>query len=413
MWEDHEEGCVKAIAKMRIRFIKTSMAFLMASSWLICPGDAFAEEIKGNLDMCFVERGQYCYAWACAPDHPERLVALRLSFPDKTLISSAVLANAAREEAVGQACGGNNNRGAFFDLDEAALNLFSDGNSHEVTLEALDPDGRNYVPLATKWIQAKEPLASQTILFQQEPYTGIVIDLPTAKDIDSLPKGVFGSANFYGTTAVVEFAKMTRIFLDSTGFKPNDPSATLFTSCPFYIFPQEINPWPLGRKLSVSVSLAVHSAKRWNGGEVYIPLYTLWSDGAGHRFWFGWQLFDLRASRERALELDDCGLCTGLPIVAGYADGGIYGHPAVDSARFMNFPGESGGPARFTIQLTWENFRNAVAAAHKVLANRGYPDDPSRYKLESIWLNPEIYTGSSGGGGLLDIQFFGLSIGVQ
>ena len=90
----------------------------------------------------------------------------------------------------------------------------------------------------------------------------------------------------------------------------------------------------------------------------------------------------------------------------------MYGHPAVDSARFMNFP-EGFGPVKFTVQVTWENFVNAVSAVQKTQGANGYPDDPSRYRLELIALNPEVYIGTPIAGGILDIQFFGLSIGIQ
>jgi hypothetical protein len=114
---------------------------------------------------------------------------------------------------------------------------------------------------------------------------------------------------------------------------------------------------------------------------------------------------------QELVQLDNCPVCTGWPIVASHTGGEIYGHPAVDSARSMNFT--EGYPVQFAIQVTWQNFVNAVNAVRKIPGVTGYPEEPLRYKLESIFLNPEIFIGLPGAGGVLDIRFFGLSIGVQ
>jgi hypothetical protein len=389
--------------------MKGLLAFLVSLAGFYGMSNALADSIKGALDLCQVERGQYCYAWACAPEHPERLIPLRLSF-DGVMVSSAVLANSEREEAVGKTCGGNKNRGVFFDFDGAIVAFLSDGNPHEVILEALHPETKKYWPLESKKIQVQGKPVEPVFFFQQPPFQGIVVNPSSISEINNLPKGVFGSANWHGTGAVVEFAEMTRLYLDSREFAPRYPNVTLFTSTPFYVFPEKINPWTLGQKLTVMVSLEVSHAERWGGGEIYLPMYTLWSDDEGHKFWLGWQLFDLRAMQE-FVQWDDCPTCTGWPIVAGHANGGIYGHPAVDSARFMNFTEVY--PVQFAIQVTWQNFVNAVNAVQKIPGVTGYPEEPSRYELELIWLNPEIFIGLPGAGGVLDIRFFGLSIGVQ
>ena len=101
---------------------------------------------------------------------------------------------------------------------------------------------------------------------------------------------------------------MTRVYLNSREYQRLNPDITLLRNTPFYIFPEKINPWVLGQKISVSVSLGISSAERWNDGQVYLVMYTLWSDDDGHKFWFGWQLFDLRAVKE-FVAMDDCQTC--------------------------------------------------------------------------------------------------------
>jgi hypothetical protein len=387
-----------------------NISFLLLCGLFSCLSDGFAQTIKGSLDICHFEQGHYCYAWACASNQPDRFIALRLSFDRGLMITPSVLANVAREESVKKECGGNAYRGAFFNFDEAMLDFLSDGNSHEVTLEALDPETNRYVSLESKIIHASP--AKPTVFFKQSPCQGFIINPTSINDINSLPKGLFGVANWDGVNVLVEFNETTRIYLNSNEHKRPSLDIPFLRSTPFYIFPDKINPWITGKKLIISVSLGVTSADKWNEGEVYLVMYTLWSDDNEHKFWFGWQLFDLRPMEE-FVALDSCPVCTGWPIVLGHADGGIYGHPAMDSARFMNFPGRY-PPVKYTIQVTWENFLNAVNAMREIEGAIGYPDDPSRYRLESIWLNPEIcIRRSPNAGGILDMQFFELSIGVQ
>ena len=390
------------------------MRILIFSALILCGlfsffSNGFAYTIKGALDLCRLDQGHYCYAWACSPEHTDRLIALRLSFDQASIITPSVLANSVREDLVGKDCGENKYRGAFFDLDKATVDFLVDGNLHEVTLEALDPETNKYVGLESKIIQGAP--AKPIVFFKQAPYQGCIINPASINDINSLPKGVFGVANWDGINILVEFNEKTRIYINSNEHKSLSPDIPLLRSTPFYIFPEKINPWILSKKLSVSVSLGVTSAERWNGGEVYLVMYTLWSDDEGHKFWFGWQLFDLRAMEELVM-LDDCQVCTGWPIVVGHADGGAYGHSAIDSARFTNFPGRF-PPVKYTILVTWENFVNAINAIRKIQGVTNFPDDPLRYRLESIWLNPEICINAPQAGGILDIQFFDLSIGVQ
>lgn len=387
-------------------FMRQRLSQILFGLFCIPPIEAYS--FLGALDICRVEQGQYCYAWACSPENPERLAVLRLSFDQKAVISSSVLANSPREEAVGQACGGNKNRGAFFDLDGDVIDLLSDGARHEVVLEAFDPESKKYVALQSRSIREQGRPQGPVWFFAQTPDQGILVN---AVNMSDLPVGVFGSANWHGADALVEFAATTHIHLDSRESTPISPDVTLLTSVPFYVFPERIDPWVMGEKLSVSVSLGVSEAERWNGGEVYVIMYTLWSDDRGHKFWFGWPLFDLRAVSEGG-GIDDCRTCTGWPIVTGHADGGHYGHPAPDSARFMHFATES-GPVRFTIQVTWQNFVNAVRAVLSTPGINGYPEDPASYRLEMILLNPEVFVGAPEAGGILDVRFSGLSIGIQ
>lgn len=387
-----------------------NISFLLLCGLFSFLSDGFAQTIKGSLDICHLEQGHYCYAWACASNQPDRFIALRLSFDRGLMITPSVLANVAREKSVKKECGGNAYRGAFFNFDEAMVDFLSDGNSHEVTLEALNPETNRYVSLESKIIHASPE--KPTVFFKQSPCQGFIINPTSINDINSFPKGVFGVASWDGVNILVEFNETTRIYLNSNEQKRPSLYAPFLRSTPFYIFPDKINPWVIGKKLIISVSLGVTSAEKWNEGEVYLVMYTLWSDDNEHKFWFGWQLFDLRPMEE-FVALDSCPVCTGWPIVMGHADGGIYGHPAIDSARFMNFPGRY-PPVKYTIQVTWENFLNAVNAMREVEGAIGYPDDPSRYRLESIWLNPEIcIRRSPNAGGILDMQFFELSIGVQ
>lgn len=371
--------------------------------------DGFTHTIKGTLDVCQLDQGNYCYAWACSSNYPDRLIALRLSFDGGSITTSSVLANSVREQAVGKECGGNIYRGAFFDLDETIMNFIGDGNSHEVTLEALDRETNRYVSLQSKRIVGTK--AKPLVLFKQIPYQGLIINPSSINDINNLPKGVFGVANWDGMNIPVEFGEVTQIYLNSKEHNLS-PDMPFLRATPFYIFQEKIDPWGIGKKIFISVSLEVTSAEKWNDGEAYLVMYTLWSDDEGHKFWFGWQLFDLRP-REEFVALDSCQVCTGWPIVGGHADGGHYGNPAIDSARFMIFPGRS--PAvKYNIMVTWENFMNAVNAMRTTRLTGDYSDNPSHYKLESIWLNPEVYIGRlPESGGVLDIKFFGLSIGVQ
>ena len=374
--------------------------------------NGFAYPIKGALDTCRLDQGYYCYAWACSSEHADRLIVLRLSLDQGLRVLPSVLANSVREDLVGKECGDNKYRGAFFDLDKATIDFLVDGNLHEVTLEALDPETNNYVSLGSKIIRGT-PI-HPVVFFKQSPYQGCIINPTNINDINTLPKGVFGVANWDGVNILVEFNEMTRIYINSNAYKNSSLGIPLLRATPFYIFPEKINPWILGKKLSVSLSLGVTSAERWNGGEVYLVMYTLWSDDEGHKFWFGWQLFDLRATGEFAM-FDDCQVCTGWPVVAGHADGGAYGHPAIDSARSTNFPGQF-PPVKYNILVTWENFVNAINVINAMLKMQGvtnFPDDPSRYRLESIWLNPEICIKDPEAGGIFDIQFFDFSIEVQ
>ncbi len=374
-----------------------------------CLSIGYAHTIKGALDVCHLDQGHYCYAWACSSEFPDRLIVLRLSFDGRSIITPAVLADAAREQAIGKECGRNSYRGAFFDFDNTIVDLLADGNPHEITLEALDPEANKYVSLESKIIKGAP--AEPVVFFKQVPYQGFILNPTSINDIGNLPRGVFGVANWDGINASIDFNEVTRLCLNSKQHVPSDPDATLLRSTPFYIFPEKINPWIAGKKLSVSVSLEVISAEKWEGGEVYVVMYTLWSDDDGRKFWFGWQLFDFRAMEEFVM-LDGCKTCTGWPIVAGYANDGIYGHPALDSARLLNFPGRF--PAvKYTIQVTWENFVNAINALRKIQGVTGYPDDPLRYRLESIWLNPEVCIRAPKAGGILDIQFSELLIAVQ
>lgn len=392
--------------------MKIKFSFLLVYSLFAYLPDGFTHNIKGNIDICHLDQGHYCYAWACSSKHPDRLIILRLSFDGGLNTTSSILANSLREQAVGEECGGNKYRGAFFDLNETIIDFLSDGNPHEVTLEALDHETNSYVSLESKRISgtAAKPIISINF-FKQVPYQGLIFYPTNISDINSLPKGVFGVANWDGMNIPVEFNEMTRIYLNTKEYNPA-PSIPFLRSTPFYIFQEKINPWVIGKKLFISVSLGITSAEKWNDGEVYIVMYTLWSDNEGHKFWFGWQLFDLR-TKEEFVALDNCLVCTGWPIVAGHADGGGYGHPAMDSARFMTFPGRY-PPVKYNIQVTWENFVNAVNAMRKIIIASDYTDDPSRYRLESIWLDPEIFVGTlPEAGGVLDIQFFELSIGVQ
>jgi len=389
--------------------MKIKFSFLLVCGLFAYLPDGFTHNIKGVLDLCHLDQGHYCYAWACSSKHPDRLIALRLSFDGGLITTSSVLANSVREQAVGEECGWNTYRGAFFDLDETIVDFLSDGNPHEVTLEALDHETNRYVSLESKRIS--ETAAKPIVFFKQAPYQGLIIYPTSITDINRLPKGVFGVANWDGMNIPVEFNEMTRIYLNSKEYNLG-PDIPFLRSTPFYIFQEKINPWVMGKKLFISVSLGVTSAEKWNDAEVYLVMYTLWSDDEGHKFWFGWQLFDLRP-KEEFVALDSCQACTGWPIVAGHADGGYYGHPAVDSARFMTFPGRS-PPVKYNIQVTWENFVNAVNAMRKIKIASDYTNDPSRYRLESIWLDPEIFIGRlPEAGGVLDIQFFELSIGVQ
>jgi len=373
----------------------------------LCIG--YAHTIKGALDICHLERGYYCYAWACSRDFPHKFIVLRLSFDGRSIITPAILADAAREQSVGKECGKNAYRGAFFDLDNSIVDLLADGNPHEITLEALDPETNKYVALESKIVKGTP--AKPVVFFQQIPYQGFILNPTSINDIGNLPRGVFGVANWDGINASIDFNEATRLCLNSKQHEPSDRKTTLLRSTPFYIFPEKINPWLAGKKLSVSVSLEVISAEKWEGGEVYLVMYTLWSDDGGRKFWLGWQLFDLRAMEEFVM-LDGCNTCTGWPIVAGHANGGIYGHPALDSARLLSFPGRY--PAvKYTIQVTWENFVNAISAVNKMQGIADLPDNPLRYKLESLWLNPEICIGAPRAGGILDIQFFDLSISAQ
>jgi hypothetical protein len=385
-----------------------NFSFLIVCGLFSFLSDGFTHTIKGVLDICHLDQGHYCYAWVCSSKHPDRLIALRLSFDGGLITTSSVLANSVREQAVGKECGGNIYRGAFFDLDETIIDFISDGNSHEVTLEALDRETSRYLSLESKRIVGNK--AKPIVFFKQIPYQGLIINPTSINDISNLPKGVFGVANWDGMNIPVEFNEMTRIYLNSKEYNLS-PDIPFLRSTPFYIFQEKINPWVIGQKLFISVSLGVTSAEKWNDGEAYLVMHTLWSDDEGHKFWFGWQLFDLRPMEE-FVALDSCQVCTGWPIVAGYANDGIYGHPALDSARLLNFPGRF--PAvKYTIQVTWENFVNAINALRKIQGVTGYPDDPLRYRLESIWLNPEVYIGAPKAGGILDIQFSELLIGVQ
>lgn len=381
---------------------------------LLCGFFSFSPEgiayyIKGSLDACHLDHGHYCYAWACISEYPDRLIVLRLSIDDGLMFSSSSLSNYYREDAVKEECGKNRYRGAFFDLDRAIIDHLSDGNPHEIALEALDPETNRYISMMSRVIQGN-PVRS-IVLFKQSPHQGIIINTKSINDINSLPKGVFGVANWDEANATVEFAEMTRVYLNSREYQRPNSDVTFLRNSPFYIFPEKINPWVLGRKLSVSISLAVDSAERWQDGEVYVVMYTLWSDDKGHKFWLGWQLFDLRVVGE-FVAMDDCKTCTGWPIVAGHADGGIYGQRAVDSAHFIGFLKDS-GPVKFTVLVTWENFMNSVSALRQIQGLTGYPGDPLRYELESIWLNPEVYVGTPTAGGILDIRFFDFSVGVQ
>lgn len=388
------------------------MKILIFHALIICcffySSAGFAHTIKGALDVCHLDQGHYCYAWACSDKFPDRFIALRLSFDGGSIITATVLADALREEAIAKECGENTHRGAYFDFDNTIVDLLGDGNPHEVTLEALDPETNKYVDLESKVIKGYP--AKPVVFFKQAPYQGFIINPASINDISELPKGVFGIANWDGIVASIEFGKVTRVCLNSRENKNFDLNTPLLRVTPFYVFPQKITPWVVGKKLLVSVSLGVTSAEKWNEGEVYLVMYTLWSDDDGHKFWLGWQLFDLR-SMEEFVGLDSCQVCTGWPIVVGHANGGIYGHPAMDSARFMSFPGRP--PVKFTIQVTWENYLNALNAIRSMQGLTNFPDDSLRYRLESIWLNPEICVRAPRAGGILDIQFFDFSIGIQ
>ena len=74
--------------------------FLLLCSFISCLPNAAAYYIKGNLDKCHLDKGYYCYAWACAPEYPDRLIFLRLSIDGKLMFSSSILANFLREDAV-------------------------------------------------------------------------------------------------------------------------------------------------------------------------------------------------------------------------------------------------------------------------------------------------------------------------
>lgn len=387
-----------------------NFSFLLICGLFSCLSDGFTHNIKGVLDICHLDQGHYCYAWACSSEHPDKLIALRLSFDGRLITTPSVLANSVRELSVGKECAGNTYRGAFFDLDETVMDFLSDGNPHEVTLEALDPETNRYVSLESKRVLGTA--AKPIVFFKQVPYQGLIINPTSISDIDSLPKGVFGVANWDGMNIPVEFNEITRIYLNSKEYKSLGSDVPFLRPTPFYIFQEKINPFAMGQKLFISVSLGVTSAEKWNDGEVYLVMYTLWSDDEGHKFWLGWQLFNLHPVEE-FVALDSCQVCTNWPIVAGHADGGAYGHPAIDSARFMTFPGRY-PPVKYNIKVTWENFVNAVNAMCKIKVASDYADDPSRYRLESIWLDPEIFVGRlPDAGGILDIQFFELSIGVQ
>jgi hypothetical protein len=372
----------------------------------LCIG--YAHTIKGALDICHLDQGHYCYAWACSDKFPDRLITLRLSFDGRSIITPAILADGLRETTVAKECGENAYRGAYFDFDNTIADLLSDGNPHEVTLEALDPETNKYVSLES--IVIKGSPAKPFVFFKQPRYQGMVINPASINDIGGLPKGVFGIANWDGISAAIDFGNVTRVCLNSRENKNADLNTPLLRVTPFYVFPEKITPWVMGKKLLVSVSLGVTSAEKWNEGEVYLVMYTLWSNDDGYKFWLGWQLFDLRPMQE-FVGLDSCPVCTGWPIVVGHANGGVFGHPAMDSARFTSFSGRP--PVKFTIQVTWENYLNALNAIRSMQGLADFPDDALRYRLESVWLNPEICVGAPRAGGILDIQFFDLSIGVQ
>ena len=161
--------------------IKIKFSFLLVCGLFAYLPDGFTYSIKGNLDICHLDQGHYCYAWACSSEHPDRLISLRLSFDGGLIKTSSILANSVREQAVGEECGGNKYRGAFFDLDETIVDFLSDGNPHEVILEALDNKTNRYVSLESKRISGTA--AKPIIFFKQLPYQGLIIHPTSISDV--------------------------------------------------------------------------------------------------------------------------------------------------------------------------------------------------------------------------------------
>jgi hypothetical protein len=100
--------------------------------------------VVGNIDDI---TATHTLAWACDTNHTDTSVLVRLVV-DSTYHSAPYTAHIRRESAVGNLCGGNENRGALIPYTNDFKRVLDDRNQHTVRIEALTEEGE-FVPVGS------------------------------------------------------------------------------------------------------------------------------------------------------------------------------------------------------------------------------------------------------------------------
>ena len=166
--------------------------------------------------------------------------------------------------------------------------------------------------------------------------------------------------------------------------------------------------------LVFSLDAQIPHAATEGGGVVQTAIYFAFLDTiSGMQFWYGALLYDSRGEEAygERVGLDNCRICTGLPIVQTLpGEDGRYGsahdgsqRAAVDAWR---------GFRRFSLYITPANFRAAIqdlTAKHPSMGDLSpHPED---YELLHFNVNPEIFT-PPGARASIGLSVTGIEIGL-
>ena len=145
-------------------------------------------------------------------------------------------------------------------------------------------------------------------------------------------------------------------------------------------------------KLVYDVQLQVPTAYTYGPAAAYVVGYFVLLDTtSNYQMYYGAAIFSTIGNNQEIVMLDNCPLCTGHPIVIGVA--GIDG-------MFTSNPDGSSTPYQTQTWLGFKDFSFSISGTQLMTALQAikakYPamgflsDDPSKYLLTNVDLNPEL-----------------------